>query len=324
MFRLIVLTCLTIVAFAPRTSTAEDQRCVVSEVWEVSTRHLACNLCNLHCPPLFEVNRWDGCRWQRASLEELLRPSEKLGVDPLTIVYVHGNWMERNNALERVRIIDRAVAKRACEPFKLVMLSWPSQHEARLVREVRDHADCADVQSFYLAWLLKSINAGTSRVSLLGFSFGARTVTGALQLEAGGKVLCREGLACEGEALGESSAAPMHRVSLVAPAVDKGLLSPRGKYALAMNRVDHMVNLYNSRDPVLRRFRFIDSVARPIAAGFTGLDAVADPPSTVPLEGQDRVEQFDCGSAIGVTHSELSYYTECSHFRTAVDNLLWK
>ncbi len=170
----------------------------------------------------------------------------------------------------------------------------------------------------------QSITASTSRVSILGFSFGARTVTGALELEAGGKVLCRTSLACDNGDEIDISNVPVHRVSLIAPAIDKNWLSPRGKYSHAMSRIDHLVNLYNSRDPVLRRFRFIDSVARPIAAGFAGLDAVADPPSTTPLEGQDRVEQFDCGGAIGVTHSELSYYTECSHFRTAIDNLLWK
>lgn len=304
--------------------------CVESEVWEVSTRHLNCCECNLSCPEQLEVRHWKACRWEISTLSELFAESGKLGSDPLTIIYVHGNWMERDNAQERVRIIDRQIKRRACEPYRLIMLSWPSQHDHGFIREVRDNARCADVQSFYLAWLLRQANASSSRVSLHGFSFGARTVVGALQLESGGTVLQRVALdAMASDTTGEpldalEVAQPMHRVSLIAPAIDQDWLSPRGRYGMAMTRVEHLVNLYNSSDPILRRFRFIDSLSRPIAAGFAGLGAIADPPSTSPLQTQDRIEQYDCRSSIGVTHSELSYYEECPCFRVAIDNLLWK
>lgn len=306
-------------------------QCVESEVWEISTRHLSCCECRLSSPENAEVNQWDGCRWQRRSMDSLSVPSEKLGIDPLTILYVHGNWMERSNAQERVRIIDRYIKQRACEPYRIIMLSWPSQHDHGFIREVRDNARCADVQSFYLAWLLQKVNATSSRVSILGFSFGARTVVGALQLESGGSVLnLPSQLTRTGspqphlDADAGTIAIPMHRVSLVAPAVDRDWLMPQGRYGLAMTRIDRLINLYNSSDPILRRFRFIDSITRPIAAGFAGLGAVGDPPSTSPLQNQDRIEQYDCRSSIGATHSELSYYEECPCFRIAVDNLLWK
>jgi pimeloyl-ACP methyl ester carboxylesterase len=304
-----------------------------SELWELSTRHLSCSLGCLSDPPRFEVHRWGGCRWEEGELDEVFQASAICGENPLTILYVHGNWMERSNALQRVRIVDQYIRRRATEPYRLIMLSWPSQHDAGLVKEVRDNALCADLQSHYLGWVLRKLQQqGVGRIALLGFSFGARTVVGAIHLDAGGSVFQRP---LPASTTGVKTATvvaepvtldyrPTYRVSLVAPAVDRNWLEPCGRYAQAMSRVEHLVNLYNSRDPILRRFRFIDNISRPIAAGFAGLEAVSDPPSTQPLHGHGRIEQYDCQQAIGGTHNELSYYGECPYFRRAIDNLLWK
>ncbi len=70
---------------------------------------------------------------------------------------------------------------------------------------------------------------------------------------------------------------------------------------MAMQNVEELVNIYNSRDPVLRRFRFIDRVTTPIAAGFSGL---ADPRATQPLQADARIAQYDCGEAVGTSHDE--------------------
>jgi hypothetical protein len=242
--------------------------------------------------------------------------------------------MERENARERVRVVAKRISRRSGEPFRVIMLSWPSQHDHQFLREIRDNAECADLQSFYLAWLVDALTASSSRISLLGYSFGSRAVTGALHLEGGGTVFGRSRIILPSD--NKASVIPnastdgqrypqsIYRVSLVAPAIDRNWLEPRGKYCLAMSHVDHLVNLYNSKDPILRRFRFVDRVTRPIAAGFAGLDAVADPPATAPLTGPARIEQYDCGASIGATHAELDYYTECPCFAIAIDNLLWK
>lgn len=304
-----------------------------SELWELSTRHLCCSLGCISDPPRFEVHRWGDCRWEKRGLDEVFQDSAIAGERPLTILYVHGNWMERSNALQRVRIVDQYIRRRSTEPYRLIMLSWPSQHDAGLVKEVRDNALCADLQSHYLGWVLRKLQQqGASRISLLGFSFGARTVAGAIHLDAGGSVFQRILPASPpapetATVVGEPATLdyrPTYRVSLVAPAVDRNWLEPCGRYAQAMSRIEHLVNLYNSRDPILRRFRFIDNISRPIAAGFAGLEAVSDPPSTQPLHGHGRIEQYDCQQAIGGTHNELSYYGECPYFRHAIDNLLWK
>jgi hypothetical protein len=264
------------------------------------------------------VNKWVGNCWLRSDIEEAL-PANGTGM--LTIIYVHGNFMERNNALERVRIVERYFREQTDRPFRLLMLSWPSQRESKPLRDVLANAESAECQSLYFAWMLQRLR-NEPQVSVLGFSFGARAVTGGLHLDAGGAI---PGLTSPPTPNQDPTI--KYRVGLVAPAMDRHWLERNGRHQLAMTHVESMVNLYNSKDPILRRFRFIDRISRPIAAGFAGFTGIAllsDPRVTSPLTGQSRIRQYDCGSVIGTTHSEKSYYGECPYFRKVIQHLLWK
>lgn len=290
-----------------------------SEIYEISTRHLPDRFrCINFDQPNVEVNKWMGNRWSRTNVEEALPIG---GTGMLTIIYVHGNFMDRNNALERVHIVNEYLKAQADRPFRLLMLSWPSQREKKPLRDVVSNAESAECQSLYVAWMLQRLRS-ESQVSMLGFSFGARAVTGGLHLDAGGVI---PGYASSPMPIQDASM--RYRLGLVAPALDRNWMEANGRHQLAMSHVESMVNLYNSRDPILRRFRFIDRLSRPIAAGFagfTGLEALADPRATTPLIGQSRIRQYDCGSRIGTTHSEKNYYRECPYFRTMIQHLLWK
>lgn len=287
---------------------------VESIIYEVSTRHLSDRFCviNEETPEL-QVCHWENCRWTTSSLEQAL-----LGNDMLTIVYVHGNFMEKENTRERVRIVDAYLKRQAKENYRLILFSWPSEKQRPVLRDAADNAKVAEMESLYLAWILKQLQS-QSRVSLLGFSYGARTVTGALHLDSGGTI---PGLTFQSP---NSTRQNPYRLGLIAPAVDKKWLTSSGRYCCALNQVNGFVNLYNSRDPVLRRFRFVDNVTRPIAGGLNGFDGLYDPRSISPLAGGDteNVRQFDCGAIIGTTHSEKSYLGKCPYFQVLVDNLLW-
>lgn len=286
--------------------------CVQSEIFEISTRHLPDQFCAIKedCPP-FQVNQWNGSRWQRADIYQALPHDGKL-----TILYVHGNFMERNNALERIRIVDSYLKRQAREDYRLLGYSWPSERGKKPLRDVYENSESAEDQSLYLAWILRELR-DHPRVSLLGFSFGARGVTGALHLDAGGSIPGLKSLSCP-----PAREFPYH-LGLVAPAIDKNWIEPNGRHGLAISNIEAFVNMYNSRDPVLRRFRFIDRLSRPIAGGFTGFEGLSDPRVTTPFSGQAKVQQFDCGSIIGTTHSEKSYYGECPYFRILLDTVLW-
>lgn len=291
----------------------------LGEVWEISTRHLPDRFrCINNDNPGFDVHRFEcGRGWVRDSLDKALVDDGRL-----PIIYVHGNFMERNNSLNRVLIINNYLKPRAGRPYRLIMFSWPSQRESKPLHDVFENAESAECQSLYVAWLLEKLGRH-SEVSVLGFSFGARSVTGALHLASGGSI---PGFAHRSVAP-EDGVQSIYRVGLVAPALDRTWLMTNGKHRMALDRVDAMVNLYNSKDPILRRFRFLDGGARPVAAGFAGfvgLTASSDPRVTVPLAGQSKIRQYDCGSVIGTTHSEKSYYGECPYFGTVLDTLLWK
>jgi len=278
------------------------------DIWELSTRHIGCvNGSTSGWLDRIQVSKWSGSDWKSSSITEALYQSTESVVPPRTIVYVHGNWMERDNARERARFIDSHIARRAIEPYRLVMLSWPSEKNAPVIQDIRGNARLADANATIGLELLQALDESPTQVSILGFSLGARTVTGALNLKAM-----------------SPNAQKRYRVSLMAPAVDRDWLQPYGKEPFALSTVDSMVNLYNSNDPVLKRFRFIDRDARPIAAGFLGFERLSYTRSTNPLTTNPLIRQYDCGRTIGTTHQERSYYSECSCTIIAIDNLLGK
>lgn len=179
------------------------------EVWEISTRHLPDRFrCINNDNPGFDVHRFEcGRGWVRDSLDKALADDGRL-----PIIYVHGNFMERNNSLNRVLIINNYLRPRARRPYRLIMFSWPSQRESKPLHDVFENAESAECQSLYVAWLLEKLGRH-SEVSVLGFSFGARSVTGGLHLALGGSI---PGFAHRSVAP-EDGVQSVYRVGLVAP-----------------------------------------------------------------------------------------------------------
>lgn len=307
----------------------------LSDVWELSSRHLPEKFrCINPLSPGLKALRRTETGWESEDLENALIDDGRL-----TIVYVHGNFMERNNARERALILNQYLQQRSTRPYRLLMLSWPSTREPHPLRDVYENAESAECQALYVGWLLERLR-NHAEVSLLGFSFGARAVTGGLHFAAGGTIPGFQFRSIEASrdstyeadsrqgAIGSVRSEPRYRVALVAPAVDRSWLTRGGKHATGMESVSGLINLYNSRDPILRRFRFLDRLSRPVAAGFAGFggaqgfESISNPRSTEPLGNSTKVRQFDCGSVIGTTHSERSYYGQCPYFQLVLDHLL--
>ncbi|MCU0710078.1 MAG: hypothetical protein MUF23_17490 [Pirellula sp.] len=251
--------------------------------------------------PGFQVYRHDTGGWYCDDVEQALDLQGRL-----PIVYVHGNFMERNNTRQRALIINEYLKSRAQRPYRLIFLSWPSQREPHPLQDVRENAMAAECQSLYMAWLLERLSS-SPQVSLLGFSYGARCVTGGLHLASGGTI---RGLQhAPTIALDENQSA--YRIGFVAPAIDRNWLAPWGKHRDATIKADGVVSMYNPEDPVLRRFRLLDHDTKPIAAGHRG------------FIGNPMIQQYDCSSCVGRTHDERTYYRECPHFYRVLDHLLW-
>ena len=274
-------------------------------VWEVSSRHLS-GSCQLGVP--LRISKVIGCSFQPSTLEEFVADPVSLNA-PQTVVYVHGNWMEWKNARERGMYVYQLLATQSDRPIRLILFSWPSEREGRVAADVREKARLAHVESYYLAEFLKHVPANRP-IGMMGFSFGGAIICGTLQLLGGGSL--------DGRALPQPIAVHRNvRVSLVAPAFDRDQLGTCGKYHLALGQIERLVNLFNSADPVLKRFRFIDR-GSPEAAGFLGINAR----SGMRLLAAPNVEQFDCSRAAGRTHNEIDYYRNCPSIKTAIQNAL--
>lgn len=296
-------------------SAVDCNRCVVrpgDEYWQISSRGLPdLEPCSTLTPVTFRVSKWDGCRWIQSDQQQFtasfeLRPTVR------TVIYSHGNWMTYENGHCRATYVYGRVSQRAEEAIRFVAYTWPSQRTGRPVRDVYEKADRSNTDTYYFAHLLSSIPA-ESPLGIIGFSFGGRVVCGGLHMVSGGRL--------EGRNSPVWSTPRQVRLGLIAPAFDRTWLVANHPYGEAINSVDRVVNIYNSRDPVLRRFRFLDRVSAPIAAGFTGL---ADPRATEPLRSDERIRQFDCSDAVGSSHDEMTYYQKCCHYNILIDNVLGK
>ncbi len=274
-------------------------------VWEVSTRHLS-GACHIGMP--LQISKVNGTCYQPSSLEEFLADPVTAN-SPQTVVYVHGNWMEWSNARERGLYVYQLLAAQSVGPVRLILFSWPSQRDGLPGPDVREKAALAHIESYYLADFLKHV-PNDRPIGMMGFSFGGAVICGSLQLLAGGSLDCR---ALPQPIVNHTNV----RVSMIASAFDRTLLSSGNKYQLALGQMDKLVNLYNSSDPVLKRFRFIDR-GEPVAAGFLGISARTDSRLTT----DPKIVQYDCTRAAGRTHSEVDYYRHCPSFKTSLLNVL--
>lgn len=311
---LLLLTTIVTTCASSRDVAANAVPCLRpgDELWEVSSRCLPdLERCTTINNVVFRVAQFNEQGWQSRD-DQTLQASFQANPFTRTVIYTHGNWMTAENTRGRGSYVYNRISQRASEPIRFIIYSWPSQRDGRPIRDVYEKADRSNTDTFYFAHFLSRIPPETS-LGIWGFSFGGRVVGGGLHMAAGGQL--------EGRRAPGWPEPRQVRVSLIAPAFDRNWLAAGQDYGLTLNNVDALVNIYNSQDPVLRRFRFLDRVSTPIAAGFTGL---SDPRATQPLQADKRIEQFDCGPLVGNSHDEMNYYRYCCACVNAFDNVLGK
>ncbi len=175
--------------------------------------------------------------------------------------------------------------------------SWPSERIHGLLRDGRVKFARTNSEAYYLANFLSSLPQD-QQVSLLGFSLGARIITGALHLSAGGTLHSQMPRT-------ESATAPRARVALMAAAVENNWILPGCPHGHAMQKIESLLLLNNSRDRVLRVFHAVSNAkGRPQALGHTGLTCACRLGTD-----QQRIQQYDYSNMLGRDHS-LAGYTE--------------
>jgi hypothetical protein len=263
------------------------------EFWIVSTRKapVRCNLDQgLGCIEYYKRVGKD--RYQQYSLDEFL-----MAMDPSlpTCIYVHGNTLDWDGAIEGGTRVYRRIG-RGIDGFRLVLWSWPAERLKGygLEGNVVEKAYRAESQGYYLAWLVDLLDPRLP-LSLAGHSYGCRSITAGLQGLATGHIA--------GYQLPERQYTgwrPM-QACLVAAAMDKWLLTPRGRHNLAVTQVDRMLITVNPKD---RTLALLPKWFPWEALGLTGLPAR-------PIAPYDqRVLQMESTSWVNKAHRFQAYATD--------------
>lgn len=223
-----------------------------------------------------------------------------------TWLFVHGNQISHCDAIRRGLRVYRRLKNCACSdgPIRFVIWSWPSERESWRPKDAKEKAVRTDVESFLLANVVTKL-ANESPVSIVGYSFGSRIVSGALHLASGGK-FCGY---CISDLM---QAAHPIRVVHIAPAVeDDGYQPGCGRYRHALDHVTTLTLLNNSRDPALNFFWIINK-SRPTAMGDSGI---------MGFPAHVHVEQTNWARTIGRDHSLWEYVNRSAALRRIVSGI---
>ncbi|MFK7736699.1 MAG: hypothetical protein AB8B50_11750 [Pirellulaceae bacterium] len=239
------------------------------EFWVVNTR------CAPRCSDLdagfsrLTYQRW--CPEQRCFINETLESFLVAQGQLPTLLYVHGNSLNHENALESAWKMYNRV--KVCPgPKMLVLWSWPAEiiYKRPLIRpiqlarkNIKAKYVYVEYQGYYLAKLVDMMSTELP-LTLGGHSYGGACCLVASHFLGGGTLngLCYEG--------GSPTLRPNLRASLISPALDNDHLYPGHRYQMAMYPLEKLHTTYNTNDATLKRWP-THSFREQKAMGYTGI-----------------------------------------------------
>jgi len=287
------------------------------EIWTVSTVHLGCPRRGELSEPCWRVRRYlPGVGWQTSTATEFFAGQSP---DVINTNYVHGYRVEPCETIDRGLYVYRLLTSDSCDcspcdrVLRHVIWVWPSDKSdaggrpiKKVVRDVNLKANRAYVDAYYMGWWLSQFHPHTE-VNLMGFSYGSRVILGALDLVGGG-TWCGRALP-----LGGHNPSIRADVFAFAAALPCNALSPGGVDQRAANVIDCLVNVYNPRDPVLKRFSNLVPSDNVCPMGYVG----------VPASARVRYKNVNAARSIGTHHDFMRYVSSpglMSHMRAMVFN----
>lgn len=234
-----------------------------------------------------------GCeRWMASHFDRL---RESPGADTLTVIYVHGNQITHQDALQRSLRVYRALVCQADHdrPVRFILWSWPSSKVSGPINDFRVKALRTRPLGWQLAWGLDQMPTD-SPISLIGYSYGARIIGGATHILAGGDL--------SGLSLPERvhPTRPAMRVAFLAPATHAQWFGQGQFHGLAMYQIDHLWMTVNPRDPAMRFYSWSSTTSDPDAMGFRG-------PICLDSERRSRVTCCNVENSVGRSHDLFDY-----------------
>ena len=233
------------------------------------------------------ATEWQSLTWAE-TLRDLNRPRP-------TIAYVHGNRIERGeDKSQGVRMYNILRGHQpAATPLRFVIWSWPAEQVGGPVQDYKIKGQRTRPAAWQLAWTIDQLPTDTP-LSLVGYSYGARVVTGSLHLLAGGEL---DGLALTPRLHPDR---PPMKVALLAAAVRADWLRPGGYHGRAVTAADDVLLVNNRRDPIMRLFHLTSEGNGANALGYAGVPG---------LRGSlaSHVHMIDVTSQVGRHHALAEY-----------------
>jgi hypothetical protein len=231
--------------------------------------------------------------WQDSDLQAFLNFNSSVP----TVIFVHGNQISPWDAKNEGVAVYRRMIAHGCDapPIRFVIYSWPSSQISGMLRDVREKAARTGPSGCKLAWLIDQMPAETP-LSLIGFSFGARIITGSLHILAGGSLGCGMELA---EHVHPNR--PQVSVIMMASAVHAHWLGDGQYHGLAMTQVSQMCLINNCDDLAMKYYDFIEpGCGGPQALGLCG-------PTRISAENARKIINRDVSRYVGDQHDLMRY-----------------
>ena len=256
-------------------------------LWAISTRHLGCG--HAFMP---QVWHFQAGRWQPSTLAAFYASDS---TEQVTSAYLHGNRIEHGQALsDGFQFYHQLVGRYSdSPPTRFVIWSWPSSQIKGVLKDVRTKAARTNVEGFFLASFLAGIQSNV-QVGLLGYSFGARIITGGMHLLGGGSLA--------GRMVPGGNRQPT-QVVLWAAALHNYWLLPGRFHGCALPMAQRWTIYVNGCDPVLKHYHRLEKCGDPEALGYTGFAGL----NSLPPDLRSRVEQWQVSHIIGGTHDVRPY-----------------
>lgn len=278
------------------------------QIWVVCTRHLGCEAAT-EALPNYRVRYFAQHAWHSSSASAFVAQDNPAMP---TVIFIHGNRYSAGDAIQSGWEAYYALLRCAppAQPIRFVIWSWPSERDGGPIRDARVKACRTLVEGYYLARWMTQISPDVP-TGLVGYSFGSRVALGAVHLAGGGQL--------SGRVIPEATQqeVAMYRVAMLAAGAEDDGLLPGARFQMAMSRTDHLLNLYNPCDPVLKRYRVVSKYEKPEAMGYGGIVG-----ERMLGEAALRITERDVSHIVGKSHNEDDYFASESVMRQVRSTVL--
>ena len=284
------------------------------QIWCISTRHLGpCGEVGSGTIPELMYSRFVQNRgWISSNAAEFFANDDP---NRVTVAHVHGNRMTPEWTSDHGFKIYCMLSKHSCSrPIRYVIWSWPSDPipcELRVVKDARIKATRTAMQSNYLGWWLSQLHP-SQQVSLIGYSYGSRTILGALHMLAGGSLDQRT------LPPGRYGATVTPKIVLWATANQADWIVPGCRYGCATQKLSEALITFNCADPVLKRYQrgLLESTGP--ALGFVGVVCANQIPNA------ERIGVMNVQADVGRRHEFQRYVHSCRVAAQSSRVALWQ